>query len=304
MYKKIIVGYEGSARSDDAVALARLLDEQLVLVNVYPRVPALDRTGEAGYRKTLADRSLQVLGDGARKWSLEHDGAVRAVASTSRARGLDEMARAENADLIVLGSTGRGTMGRVLVGSVGERLLHGSPVPVAVAPLGFADNDEEQGLRVIGVAYDGSPDSELALDAAIGAAESAEASLRLVAVAEPIAVPYRTVGYASLPPYEELQKEYLDSKMAEALERAPASVRAEGKVLKGGDVATVLASEAEAGIDLLFCGSRGYGPLRRVLLGGVSSKLMRLSPCPVVVVPRSTVEAEDGAEVAEARESV
>jgi basic amino acid/polyamine antiporter, APA family len=39
-------------------------------------------------------------------------------------------------------------------------------------------------------------------------------------------------------------------------------------------------------VDLLFCGSRGYGPMRRVLLGGVSSRLVRRASAPVVVVPR------------------
>jgi nucleotide-binding universal stress UspA family protein len=39
-------------------------------------------------------------------------------------------------------------------------------------------------------------------------------------------------------------------------------------------------------VDLLVCGSRGYGPMRRVLLGGVLRKLIRRAACPVVVVPR------------------
>jgi nucleotide-binding universal stress UspA family protein len=38
--------------------------------------------------------------------------------------------------------------------------------------------------------------------------------------------------------------------------------------------------------DLLVCGSRAYGPLRRVLLGGVSSRLLRRSALPLLVVPR------------------
>ena len=40
-------------------------------------------------------------------------------------------------------------------------------------------------------------------------------------------------------------------------------------------------------MDLLVVGSRGYGPLRRVLLGSVSSELMHSAPCPVMVVPRT-----------------
>ena len=41
-------------------------------------------------------------------------------------------------------------------------------------------------------------------------------------------------------------------------------------------------------VDLLVCGSRGYGPARRVLLGGVSSPLIRRARLPVAVVPRAT----------------
>lgn len=51
-----------------------------------------------------------------------------------------------------------------------------------------------------------------------------------------------------------------------------------------GDVVGLLADLPD--IDLLGCGSRGYGPVRRVLLGGVSSRLMRRSVNPVLVVPR------------------
>ena len=51
-----------------------------------------------------------------------------------------------------------------------------------------------------------------------------------------------------------------------------------------GDIVAELA-DAE-GIDLLFVGSRGHGPVRRVLLGGLSSRLMRRATMPVVVVPR------------------
>jgi nucleotide-binding universal stress UspA family protein len=42
----------------------------------------------------------------------------------------------------------------------------------------------------------------------------------------------------------------------------------------------------ERGVDLLVCGSRGYGPVRRVLLGTVSSALLRQASVPVLVVPR------------------
>lgn len=44
---------------------------------------------------------------------------------------------------------------------------------------------------------------------------------------------------------------------------------------------------------MLVLGSRGYGPVRRVLMGGTSAKLMRSAPCPVLAVPRSAEAADE-----------
>jgi nucleotide-binding universal stress UspA family protein len=74
-----------------------------------------------------------------------------------------------------------------------------------------------------------------------------------------------------------------------ALDRAiagiPPGIEATGEILVG-DVVDVLAEIDTPDIDVLFCGSRGYGPIRRVLLGGVSSRLVQRARSPVVVVPR------------------
>ena len=58
-----------------------------------------------------------------------------------------------------------------------------------------------------------------------------------------------------------------------------------GEVLDGNP-ADVL-RERSADVDLLVLGSRGYGPLRRVFLGSVSSKVLHGSQCPVLITPRS-----------------
>ena len=55
---------------------------------------------------------------------------------------------------------------------------------------------------------------------------------------------------------------------------------------------TVIALEQFSNdVDLLVCGSRGYGPLGSVLLGGVSRRLVHRAACPVIVVPRGTERA-------------
>ena len=60
-----------------------------------------------------------------------------------------------------------------------------------------------------------------------------------------------------------------------------------GTLVATGYAADELA-EASAELDLLVLGSRSYGPVRRVILGGTSVKVMRSSACPVVVVPKSS----------------
>ena len=76
----------------------------------------------------------------------------------------------------------------------------------------------------------------------------------------------------------------------ELLAELPDDVPVDG-VLATGDPAHVLADEATEDGGVLFGGSRGYGPLRRVLLGSVSRELVSAVPCAVIVHPRSA-EAE------------
>ena len=74
----------------------------------------------------------------------------------------------------------------------------------------------------------------------------------------------------------------------EALERAvaalPAGVEVETEI-HVDDPAEALLRISEH-VDMLVCGSRGYGPLRSVLLGGVSRRLVDGAQCPVLVLPR------------------
>lgn len=154
MYRKILVGYDGHERSRDALALARGLaaieGAELVLMAALELDPlatpaeAYERaTAEAEYR--LSESARELLGDTPFR--------LRIVGGVAAPRALSEVAADEGADVIVLGSTHRGGLGRVLPGSVGERLLHGAPCAVLVAPAGFAERDKLQ-ISSIGVGYD------------------------------------------------------------------------------------------------------------------------------------------------------
>jgi nucleotide-binding universal stress UspA family protein len=81
-------------------------------------------------------------------------------------------------------------------------------------------------------------------------------------------------------------------RLKEVVTRLKASHEVEGELLTG-DPARLLAGESERGLDLMVVGSRGYGPLRRVLLGTVSANLARTAACPVLVIPRVGSEVEE-----------
>ena len=58
-----------------------------------------------------------------------------------------------------------------------------------------------------------------------------------------------------------------------------------------GDPAHIL-TEASEQLDLLVVGSRGYGPMHAVMVGGVAGRLVREAACPVIVVPRDAGHTE------------
>jgi nucleotide-binding universal stress UspA family protein len=207
---------------------------------------------------------------------------VHANGHGSPAQQLYEEASARHAEIVVLGSSHRGEPGRTAPGKVLRRLVHDSPSPIAVAPRGYADQPIGP-PRVIGVAFDDSPESHRALEFAARLATAASAALRVITV------------YPGTAPVEEPRPGVVTQRalMQEALHRTvadlPSELRAEPRFLFG-PVAHVLAEQSELGVDLMVMGSRAYGPIRSFWLGSVSEHLIRLSPQPLVIVPRGLLE--------------
>jgi nucleotide-binding universal stress UspA family protein len=287
MDREVIAAYNGTDLSRDAVALgavlARATGARLCLAwMVGPQVPLApgaqnrERDQHTHAETLLADAAAGIEG-------VEVD--CRVVGARSPAQGLHDLAEEMGADMLVLGSSHRGAVGRVLAGSVAERLLHGAPCAVAVAPAGFREHGGD--LHVIGVGFNGSPESHVALAAAAGLGLTARAALRVFAVHEPnlffgaVEVPARDDHGEVL----RSEREQLEHDLHAALAELPPELRAQGAVISGS-APEVLCDEASKGVDLLVVGSRGYGPLRRVLLGGTSARVMREAPCPVLALPR------------------
>lgn len=287
MPHNVIIGFNGSPAAQDALAFGRILaaalGDEVLAANVFPYEQTHTTGDYLRIVRSQAEAELTSVPEGIER---------RAIGSHSPARGLTELAEDENASAVVLGSTHRSAIGRVLMGTVAERLLQGAPCSVAVAPGGYADHPNGA-IRVIGVAYDASPEARQALRSATVLAERLGATLRVLGVAEMPASFGASIN-AGFPDLRESVLQELGQELGNAVASLPDSVRAEARMLDG-EPAEALAEAAGDGVDLLVSGSRGYGPLGRVLLGSVSSRLMRLAPCPVLMLARGIELVFDGA---------
>ncbi len=283
MFEKVIVGVDGRSSGRDAIALAsRLVSPQggLVLANVH--AGELTPVGAVTPGRAIEEREASHA-------LLERERAEAEVAAelvsflaTSPGRGLHDLAEERGGDLLVVGSCSRGVVGRAMLGDDTRAALNGAPCAVAVAARGYAEHPLP--LARVGVGYDGSPESEVALAAARSVA--AQHRAKLVAL-EVVSVP--TYSFTGLTP--PALGDVIDALLADAKQRVGALEDVEGRAVYG------LAGEELASfgddVDLLVVGSRNYGPLRRLVLGSTSDYLERHARCSLLVLPRQAPRAQD-----------
>jgi nucleotide-binding universal stress UspA family protein len=272
-FNRVIVAFDGSERSADALALAlRLLDPAGVLTLTcvvpgqrwhvgahvhHPDAPVPDEFAEmfAEARVTIP-AGIRVR--------------ERAPMAASPARGLTELAESESADLIVIGSSRHGGAGHIRLERTAGRLLQGAPCAVAIAPPDLRESTE---FRHVGIAYDDSPEARAALAVAYDIAALCGSAVTLFCV----------VG--EVEPDLRVARLHAGTALDEAADRAPSGVNPRTVILRG-PVGQVIREASTGVVDLLVTGSRGYGPLQRALAGSVSDALTEGASQPVLVVPR------------------
>jgi nucleotide-binding universal stress UspA family protein len=277
---EILVGINGTAGAESALAFAkqfaRLTGAGLRLANVFPYDDTPSRASNAGFREALLEDAEALLAG-----ADAGDAPRHAIADVSPAHALHEIAERHGCSLVVVGSTDRGRLGRVLPGSTGERLLHGAPCPVAIVPHGYAAHP----LLTVGVGYDGSDESEAAVTSAYEIARRLGARLRVIGVFD--ATQVGTPALMTGPSYTAIHKELEEMQRTALLRRVAGLGEDVGieSVFLTGTPSRELAERSES-VDLMVMGSRGYGPMRAVLLGGVSHGLVHKAACPVLILPR------------------
>ena len=290
----VVVGYlagkSGSAPLHLAAGAARTLRMSLTVATIVPKPwtfpsPARVDAEYAAWADQLAadsareaQRELESTGQ-----SLEinyHSHAHRSVSG-----GLTDVVSELDADLLVLGSSANGQLGQVVVGSTADRLLHSSPVPVAIAPRGY--RSPRGGLLTrITCGYPGTP-------------ESVEVVHRVAELTKRLGVPLRVITFAvrgrtMYPPEVGLHAE--DSILAAWETQAAemlAVLRTDGVVGEDVELQVVSGNGWDQAIDdaewqdgeILALGTSPRGDIAHVFLGTRGTKIMRVSPVPVLVLP-------------------
>jgi nucleotide-binding universal stress UspA family protein len=290
MFDHIVVAVDGGDSGLRAVratsALAGLSHAKITLVHVHPCALAIS----SGERRRV-EREMHQQGRAALAEAQEACGGRARpvlVASSSPARGLTEQAEALGADLIVLGSSQRSGMERALAGDTARAVLHGAPCAVALVP---RDGSIPNHGKRVSAGWNGSPESEAALRCAMAVTEAADGTLMVVrAVSPPVAFApryayaYDWTGMAAIA--RDRAQERLDERLHET------TIAARGEAIVGSTSKVLEAVSRDA--DVLVLGSRGFGPVRRILVGSTVEGLVVHAHCILQVLPRPGSGAKPG----------
>ena len=310
---KVLVGYDGSACSDAAIAdlrhagLPRQVEAVVVSVaEVYPQVPpsafeavdpgaAADMSPAVRTAHTLArlamDEARRTCAQGAARvrslfphWDVREE-----VSGDVPHRGLVMAAEKASPDLLVVGSHGRSGIGRMVLGSVSQNVLSYADCSVRIGRCAAADARPAEAPVKVAVGVDGSVDAAAAVSAVASRAwPTGSEALVIVVIDVPISMALAGVGppIATFPNEPDLDGHAWAKKRAAAVERElrDAGLKATSSV-RDGDPKRVLVAEAQRwGADCIFVGAKGHGRMEKILIGSVSAAVAARAHCSVEVV--------------------
>jgi nucleotide-binding universal stress UspA family protein len=229
----------------------------------------------------LEEEGQEIVDEAAQRARARDVAVVSEVLQGDPYRTIVDYSEQSTIDCIVMPTHGRHGIQRFLLGSVTERVINTAAVPViAVNP----DRDRPLAYppqRVL-VPTDGSRGAELALTEGIDVARTTGATLHLLHVVE--------TGNLGPDARSVLKENELTGRaneiMAEAAETMEdASVEAVTSVIEHGEPSKVIRNYIDENeIELAILGTHGQTDFSRYVMGGVSAKLVRTSPVPVMWV--------------------
>lgn len=291
----VLVGYppnlQGRSALELGAMLARSAGSDVVVCSVVPApwLPGGTQV-DAEYLADMVDLADRALDRARSEAPADVPVSYVQLQARSGASGLLRAAEEHGASMIVLGSSTAGVFGHITMSSVASRLLHSSPIPIALATRGFRCGESEKVSRIT-VAYGGSQRDEALVGAARHVASQVDASLRLALLAVQARPPVTARFGVEADDVVAVWTADMKASARRALQaHAPQTLesdRMEIVVGRGSRWGEALDNIGWASGDVLTIGSGSAGPFARVFLGSRAAKIIRDSPVPVVVVPRA-----------------
>jgi nucleotide-binding universal stress UspA family protein len=289
--ERIAAAVDSHPEGDDAAvlatAIARAVDGDVVLASIEPELPLMlpgadSRRMRRETEKMLA-RTRETFAPGSR-FAIDSD--------LSDARGLKRVLTREHRQLVVCGSSRRGDPGKVSIGHTTRQLVEDGHYALAIAPRGLSKQGELP-IERVSVGYDGGPEARAALAWAAAIAEGRGARLSVRGVIDD-RIP--ALGWADLwiQTFRDSWNEVMDDEAAalrSSIEAATAGLSVPVTVTIDRDVAATSLLDVSLATDLLVIGSRRWGPMARLLLGGTGEALVHGAQCSLLIVPRPQAES-------------
>jgi len=264
---RIVCGVDDSRGGREALisaaALSQRLGAQLVVVNVASRERAvaetlLDHLVESGGRAADADRRVELGRPAAR---------------------LAALAAEEGAELLVVGSRGRGRLGSAVLGSVSRELVALATCPVLVVPPGSTGIRREAGSNGSGASIvcgvDGSPESRLA------SRKAADLARRL---GDQLVVTHVYRRRRGRPAIALTERENAQTRLDTAAAALPPAVTADLRLRRGHPASEVCRVAEEERAEMIVVGSRARGSVPGLFSGSLAGDLAASGPAPVLIV--------------------
>ena len=283
----LTVGYLATPTGDDGIALASALAKTFeasvdILLVVREALPD-GHPGRLEYQELLLDRGKQWVSKAVAALAAHGVTAGSTVTvGESFAQSLIDFAEEKSSDLIVVGGARDGFFGGHTIGPVTGALLHSSPIPVALAPRGYAEDPDEV-IEGVTAAVPTRPGDDNPLPFAITLASAAGLPIRMLSL-----VSAENLSEArSAKEVRQFQVTAAEENLVAAARALPDSPEIESLVADGVTLESALKKLSWDDGDLLVVGSSRFAAPSRLFLGSTAARILAGVDVPVIVVPRT-----------------
>jgi nucleotide-binding universal stress UspA family protein len=283
---RVGVGVDPHREGRDAAVLAGVIagaaHAEVMLLAVEPDlllvIPGLNWKAIRSETQRMLTHTRDSLSPGAR---------IKTQVDLSTARGLKRLVTRERCDLLTVGSSRSGPDGQVTIGHLTRQLFDQLECAVAIAPRALS-HQPQLALKRIGVGFDGGAEARAALATAAAIAVGCGAELVVRGVIDD-RVPALGWPHLWLGDFEDSWDDAISDEveaLRDLIELAIRGIETDVSIeVRRGKPGTSLL-ELSGEVDLLVIGSRRWGTLARVLLGGTGEALVHGARCSLLVVPR------------------